>query len=113
LTTLDHFHPHPSPAFLRVKWEKRKAIQATLSAEVKHHMVWCVTQVARSVVFSVVIPGRPRPLPDKKIRDIRFFFAITTVMEMAQVWDSLLKSRAKTGLRCGKVSGSVSAAVSQ
>jgi hypothetical protein len=40
LTTLDHFHPHPSPAFPPVKWEKRKAIQATPLIKRNHKEMW-------------------------------------------------------------------------
>jgi hypothetical protein len=37
-------------------------------------------------------------LPDGKIRGIRLFFAITSVMEVPRPGDSLLKSRAKLNL---------------
>jgi hypothetical protein len=52
LTTLDHFHPHPSPAFLPVKWEKRKRIQATLPEVANHNILRVVPRLGRRVVFS-------------------------------------------------------------
>jgi hypothetical protein len=60
LTTLDHFHPHPSPAFLPVKWEKRKRIQATLSEVANHSILLAAPCLLRYVVFSGWVPGLAR-----------------------------------------------------
>jgi hypothetical protein len=50
------------------------------------------------VVFSPWIPGPQKPLSYHKIRDIRFFFAITAVTKMTHMGDSLLKTRPKLTL---------------
>jgi hypothetical protein len=47
------------------------------------------------MVFIPWIPPLRKPLSDQKIRDIRLFFAITTVMKMTRPGDSLLKTRPK------------------